>query len=61
MNTFVCFYLFAGINCFCMEDIYENDLVEIYAETFDTDFDYVGFDPIKVDDSDDDAAELFGY
>lgn len=44
-----------------MEDIYENDLIEIHAETFDTDFDYVGFDPIKVDDSDDDAAELFGY
>lgn len=43
-----------------MEDIYNNDTIDIHAETFDKDFDDVGFDPIEVDDSDVDAAELYG-
>ena len=35
--------------------------VNIHAEAFDNDFDEIGWDPIKIDDSDSDAAELFGY
>ena len=33
----------------------------INAELFDTDLDDVGFDPEIIDDSDDTAAEQFGY
>ena len=30
-------------------------------EVFDKDFDDVGWDPIEEDDSDSDAADMFGY
>lgn len=44
-----------------MEDIYGDDTIDIHAETFDRDFDEVGFDPIEEDDSDSEAAELYGF
>lgn len=39
----------------------DENSVFIHSEVFDKDFDEVGWDPIKVDDSDAEAAELFGY
>lgn len=39
----------------------ENFDVEINAELFDNDYDNVGFEPEVIDDSDDTAAEQFGY
>lgn len=44
-----------------MEDIYDDDTIDIHAETFDKDFDEVGFDPIEEDDSDNESAELYGF
>lgn len=48
-----------------MEDnldyIYGSDFIDIHGETFDKDFDEVGFDPIEEDDSDSEAAELYGF
>jgi hypothetical protein len=40
---------------------YVDDIVSIHGETFDTDFDEVGFEPEVIDDSDDDAANMFDY
>ena len=40
---------------------YVDDSIEIHGETFDTDFDDVGFEPEVVDDSDNDAADMFDY
>ncbi len=42
-------------------DGYIETYMEIHEEVFDKDFDEVGFEPIEVDDSDDESAELFGY
>lgn len=40
----------------------ENDItLDIHSETFDKDLDEVGWDPIKIDDSDNESKELFGY
>ena len=44
-----------------MEDIYGDDTIDIHAETFDKDFDEVGFDPIEEDNSDSEAAELYCF
>lgn len=47
-----------------MEDnnpIYVDDATQISENVFDTDFDDVAWDPIVEDDSDEDAAELYGY
>ena len=47
-----------------MEDnldyIYGDDTIDIHSETFDKDFDDVGWEPEVVDDSDEEAAELYG-
>lgn len=47
-----------------MEDnlnyIYGDDTIDIHGETFDKDFDDVGWEPEVVDDSDEEAAELYG-
>ena len=40
---------------------YVDDAIEIHGEVLDKDFDEAGWDPIGVDDSDEEAAELFGY
>lgn len=41
--------------------IYSDDTVDIHGETFDKDFDDVEYDPVEEDDSDEEAAELYGY
>ena len=35
--------------------------MEINQSCFEQDFDEVGYDPIEVDDSDEEAAELYDY
>lgn len=40
---------------------YVDDAIEIHGEVLNNDFDEAGWDPIEVDDSDEEAAELFGY
>lgn len=42
-------------------DCYSDDSIQIHCEVFDKDFDEVGFDPIEEDDSDNEAAELYGF
>lgn len=42
-------------------DCYSNDSIQIHSEVFDKDFDDVGWDTIEEDDSDSDAADMFGY
>lgn len=44
-----------------MNDDYAENIVEIHGEVLNNDFDEAGWDPIEVDDSDEEAAELFGY
>lgn len=40
----------------------EDDIIiDIHSETFNKDLDEVGWDPIKIDDSDNELKELFGY
>ena len=40
----------------------DNDnIIEIRSEVFNTDFDDVDFEPHQIDDSDTDAANLYGY
>lgn len=41
--------------------MYVEDDISIHIESFDKDFDDIDFDPHVVDDSDDEAAETFGY
>lgn len=40
---------------------YVDDAIEIHGEVLNNDFDEAGWDPIEIDDSDEEAAELFGY
>lgn len=35
--------------------------VEIYSAAFNNDFDEIGWTPEVIDDSDNDAANIFGY
>ena len=43
------------------DNIAEDDnTIDIHSEVFDKDFDEVGWDPEVVDDSDEEAAELYG-
>lgn len=42
-------------------DCYEEYSVDIYEEVFDKDLDEVAYEPTEVDDSDAEAAELYGY
>ena len=35
--------------------------VDIDAGLYNTDLDDIGWDPVKVDDSDNESAEMFGY
>lgn len=44
-----------------MEDVINDDSIDIHAEVFDKDFDEVAWDPIEIDDSDEEAAETYGY
>lgn len=40
---------------------YVEDGIEIHGEVLDKDFDDAGWDPIEIDDSDEDAAREYGY
>lgn len=42
-------------------DDFNNDTMEIVTECFSNDFDDIGWDPIEVDDSDEESKELYGY
>lgn len=43
------------------DNIIEDDsTIDIHSEVFDEDFDEAGWDPEVVDDSDEEAAELYG-
>lgn len=45
-----------------MNDIYEDNDINIHAETFDKDFDEVGFEPEVIkNDSDEESKEMYGY
>lgn len=45
-----------------LEDDYEDiTSTEIFTECFSKDFDEVGWDPIEIDDSDEEAAQRYGY
>ena len=44
-----------------MNDDYAENTIEIHGEVLNNDFDEAGWDPIEVDDSDEESAELFGY
>ena len=39
----------------------DDNVIYINDEVFDKDLDDAGWDPVKVDDSDSDAAEMFDY
>ena len=43
-----------------LDDIYGNDSVNIHGESFDKDFDDIGWNPEIVDDSNEEAAKLYG-
>lgn len=40
---------------------YVDNSIEIHGEVLDKDFDDVGWDPVEIDDSDEDAAHEYGY
>lgn len=44
-----------------IDSLYGGVTTDIHSEVFNTDFDDVAFDPIEEDDSDAEAAELYGY
>lgn len=44
-----------------LEYLYDDDSIDIHDSTFDKDFDEVGWEPEVVDDSDEEAAEMFGF
>lgn len=35
--------------------------MEINASCFEDDLDNIGYEPVEIDDSDEEAAELYGY
>ena len=43
------------------EDKYVEQTIQIHGEVFDKDFDDAGWDPVEVDDSNEEAAYEFGY
>lgn len=43
------------------ENKYIEQTIQIHGEVFDKDFDDAGWDPVEVDDSNEEAAHEFGY
>lgn len=43
-----------------VEDNMNDNTIDIHSETFDKDFDEVGWDPEVIDDFDEEAVELYG-
>ena len=46
---------------FVMYDLDDEQSINIHSEVFDKDFDEVGFEPVEIDDSDEELAQTFGY
>lgn len=46
---------------FVMYDLDDELSIDIHSEVFDKDFDEVGFEPVEIDDSDEELARTFGY
>lgn len=44
-----------------LDSIYNDNVVDINDRAFSTDFDDIEWNPIVEDDSDEEAAELYGY
>lgn len=44
-----------------IESIYSDNAIDIDNRAFDRDFDDIEWDPIVVDDSDEEASELYGF
>lgn len=42
-------------------DCYEEYSIDIHEEVFDKDLDEVAYEPTEIDDSDAEAAEMYGY
>lgn len=43
------------------ETIYSDNTIDISSESFDKDFDEIDWNPKTEDDSDEEAAELYGF
>lgn len=43
------------------ENKYIEQTIQIHGEVFDKDFDNVGWEPVEIDDSNEEAAHEFGY
>lgn len=50
-----------GVLYFYYMEEYIDTEIEINQACFEQDFDEVGYDPIEIDDSDEESAEMFGY
>ena len=44
-----------------IDNDYEDYSMEMETTCFSTDFDEVGWDPVEIDDSNEEAKELYGY
>lgn len=43
------------------DDKYVEQTTQIHSEVFDKDFDDAGWEPVEIDESDEEAAHEFGY
>lgn len=43
------------------DDKYVEQTIQIHSEVFDKDFDDAGWEPVEIDESDEEAAHEFGY
>lgn len=43
------------------KDVYSDNTIDINSEAFTKDFDEVDWNPVEVDDSDEEAKELYGF
>lgn len=43
------------------DDKYVEQTIQIHGEVFDKDFDDAGWEPVEIDESDEEAAHEFGY
>ena len=42
-------------------DVYSDNTIDINSEAFTKDFDEISWNPVEVDDSDEEAKELYGF
>lgn len=43
------------------KDVYSDNTIDINSEAFTKDFDEISWNPVEVDDSDEEAKELYGF